>query len=141
MKPISLPIALFAAAIVIAVSGCQTHKDTGAYPPLNTDVSNLETIAKFVLFDKGAQQSVTCTGLQVTPLPDGRMKVIANIRNRENRRIQVQVNCVFKDEQGFPVDQTPFQTLILSENSIEGVPFESLSTQAKTFTVRVRQAR
>ena len=61
---------------------------------------------------------------------------------RESRRIQVQINCVFKDEQGFSTgDETPFQTLILSENSTEAVRFTAMNTQARKYTVRVRQAR
>jgi hypothetical protein len=128
------------ALAVSALTACKT-KDTGAYPPLNTTKSNLESTAKFVTLDKGAQQSITCTGLQERTLPDGRLEVMANVRNRENRRIQVQVNCVFKDAQGFPVDETPFKNLMLTENATEGVPFVSLNDKAKTYTIRVRQAR
>ena len=53
----------------------------------------------------------------------------------------MQINCEFKDAQGFPIDATPFQTLILTENGQEGVSFESLSDKAKKYTIRVRQAR
>ena len=140
MKQDPLPALALAAILSLAVSGCQTH-DTGAYPPLNTEGSNLETKAKFVLLDSGTQRSVTCSGLQERTLSDGRLEVIANIRNRENRRIQVQVNCVFKDEQGFPLNETSFETLILTENSQEGVKFTSLDNKAKAYTIRVRQAR
>ena len=62
-------------------------------------VAGVDDDADFL--DAGAQRSVTCTGIQETRLPDGRMKVAANLRNRENRRIEVQANCVFKDEQAF----------------------------------------
>ena len=73
---------------------------------------------------------------------DGRLEVTANIKNREDRRIQVQVSCVFKDAQGFSTgDETPWQTLILGENATQAVNFKSMNTQARTFTVRVRQAR
>ena len=75
-------------------------------------------------------------------LPDGRLELTANLRNREERRIDVQVNCVFKDEQGFPIgDDTPFQTLILTENAQEAVRFVSMNNRAKKYTVRVREAR
>ena len=67
---------------------------------------------------------------------------MANVKNRENRRIQVQANCVFKDDQGFSTgDETPFQTLILAENSTEAVHFTAMNTLAKKYTIRVRQAR
>ena len=67
--------------------------------------------------------------------------MVANLRNRENRRIEVQVNCVFKDEQNFPVDETPFRILMLTENATEGITFVSMNNKAKNYTVRVRQSR
>ena len=69
------------------------------------------------------------------------MRVRANLRNRENRRIQVQVNCVFKDAQGFMVEDTPFQTVFLDEHAQEGVDFLSGNDKAQRYTIRVREAR
>ena len=129
---LGLPLAL--------VTGCATH-DTGAYLPQNSSYNNLEDSSKFVLLDQAAQYSVTCGSLQEGRLPDGRMQVRANLRNRENRRIQVQVNCVFKDAQGFVVEDTPFQTVFLDENAQEGVDFLSGNDKAQRYTIRVRQAR
>lgn len=132
-----LSLILPAVAGVALLAGC----GGGAYPPKNSTKYNLETTAKFVTLDAGAQRSVTCPGLQERHLEDGRLEVVANLRNRENRRIEVQVNCVFKDEQGFPVDETPFKVVILTENATEGVSFTSMNNRAKTYTVRVRQSR
>jgi hypothetical protein len=91
--------------------------------------------------DAAVQRSITSTGIQQKLLPDGRIGLAANIRNLEGRRIQVQINCEFKDEQGFTIDSTPWQTLILTENAQETVPFESANAQAKKYTIRVREAR
>ncbi|MGB9602752.1 MAG: hypothetical protein ACPMAG_08175, partial [Limisphaerales bacterium] len=61
---------------------------------------------------------------------------------RIKKRIQVQINCVFKDEQGFSTgDETPWVNLILDENAQESVKFVSMNDKAKKFTIRVRQAR
>lgn len=135
------PILLFATAAGLALfAGCVT--EPGPFPPLDTTKFTLENTDRFVLLDKPAQRSVTCTGLQERALADGRLEVVANVKNRENRRIQVQVNCVFKDDQGFATgDETPFQTLILAENSTEAVRFTAMNTAAKKYTIRVRQAR
>ncbi len=135
------PILLFATAAGLALfAGCVT--EPGPFPPLDTTKFTLENTDRFVLLDKPAQRSVTCTGLQERSLADGRLEVVANVKNRENRRIQVQVNCVFKDDQGFATgDETPFQTLILGENSTEAVRFTAMNTAAKKYTIRVRQAR
>lgn len=115
MKKILVGSSLLALAATLFI-GCKT--DTGAYVPQNATVNELENRAGFVLLGPGVQGSVTCTGIEQRTRSDGRLEVIANIRNRENRRIQVQVDCVFKDAQGFAGegDQAPFQNLILTEN-------------------------
>ena len=123
------------------LAGCQTH-DTGAYVPINTTVNDLENHEMIVLLDSRVQYSVTCSGIQQRTLPDGRMEITANIRNRENRRLQVQINCVFKDDQGFPSEgeDASFQNLILSENAQEPVRFTSLNNKARRYTIRIREA-
>lgn len=131
-------LSLFASsALVIGITGCQSG---GAYLPKDTTKYNYEDTSNFVLMDRMVQRSVTVTGFQQTTLPNGRLQVIANVRNRESRRIQVQIQCVFKDAQGFEVDSTPWNTLILTENAQESVPFISLNNQAVRYTIRVRQA-
>ncbi len=122
------------------LSGCASHQ--GAYAPADSSRSSQEMTAKFVLMDPGAQRSVTSSGLQETHLEDGRLKVSCVLQNRENRRIQVQVQCVFKDAQGFSTgDETPWENVILTENGMETLNFTSLNNKAATYTVRVRQAR
>ncbi|HEY9250353.1 MAG TPA: YcfL family protein [Rariglobus sp.] len=114
----------------------------GPYAPKDTTKYTLENTDRFVLMDKQVQHSVTSTGIQQRINADGRLEVTASIKNRENRRIQVQVSCVFKDEQNFSTgDETPWQTLILGENTTEAVNFKSMNTLARTYTIRVRQAR
>ncbi|HMJ91687.1 MAG TPA: hypothetical protein VK530_17830 [Candidatus Acidoferrum sp.] len=125
-------------ALIAVVNGCARG---GNYDPKNTAKFNQEDTSKFVLLDAGAQKSVTSTGIQEGKTSDGRMKVVANLRNRENRRIEVQVSCVFKDAQAFSIDETPYRTLILDENSTQSVMFESFRKDAAKYTVRVRQAR
>jgi hypothetical protein len=120
------------------LAGCATG---GARPPVNTTKFNYETTAKFALMDSRAQRSVTCTGLQERKNEDGRLEVAANLRNRENRRIEVQAQCLFKDPQGFPVEDTPWQTVILTENGMETVRFLAMNNKATDYTVRVRASR
>jgi len=122
------------------LAGCATHE--GAYEPVARQDAAVENRAKFVLLDAAVRDSVDCSGLQERVLGDGRLEVTAQVRNRLNRRIEVQINCVFKDEQGFPTEEEAgFKTLILTENAQEGVRFISLNEAASTYTIRVRQAR
>jgi uncharacterized protein YcfL len=124
------------------LTGCQSDHDTGAYVPVNTTVNDVENHELLVLLDPRVQYSVTCSGIQELVLPDGRLQITANIRNRENRRLQVQINCLFKDDQGFPTEgeEAPFRNLILTENAQEPVQFVSLNNKAKRYTIRIREA-
>ena len=137
MKKILIPLLTLGAAAVF--TGCQTA-ETGTLPPQNATKFDLENHANFVVMNPAVQHSVTCSSIQEKVLPDGRLALAANVRNRENRRIEVQINCEFKDEQGFAIDPTPWQTLILTENEQKTVPFESANAQAKKYTIRVREA-
>lgn len=134
------PFVFAAVAGLLFLGGCAT--EPGPFTPQDTTKYTVENTEKFVLLDKPTQYSITCTGLQERVLPDGRIEIVANVKNRETRRIQVQINCVFKDAQGFTTgDETPFQTLILAENSTEAVRFTASNVLAKRYTIRVRQAR
>ena len=97
--------------------------------------------SKFVALGTLGARTVKCTAMQETQLVDGRLLVRANILNLINKRVDLQVSCAFKDEQGFAIDTTPFQTLILDETAQETVEFISLNAKAKDYTVRVRRAR
>lgn len=138
MKNSLLFSALAAAALL---TGCSTY-DKGPYLPEPSKTPAYENSERFVLLDPQTQHSVTCTGINEATLPDGRLQVTAQVRNRENRRIEVQANCVFKDGNGTSTgDETPFQALILTENSTEQVKFIASNPQAKRYTIRVRLAR
>jgi len=134
-----LPIALAAFALL----GCKSTYDKGPYVPQPSKTPAYETTEPVVLLDPGVQRSVTVAGQPFArTLEDGRLEVVVQLRNRENRRIEVQANCVFKDVNGISTgDETPFQTVILTENATEAVRFVSMNDKAKRYTVRVRQAR
>ena len=129
------------AAVAALAVGCSSH-DKGPYLPQNPPMPAYEGKEPVVLMDPGVQYSLTCSGINESTLPDGRLQVVAHLRNRENRRIEVQANCVFKDQNAFATgDETPFVTVILTENATEDVTFASANALAKKYTIRVRQAR
>ena len=139
----NLSLSLFTAAGIATalLTGCSSDQGQGALLPQEVGKYAQEKDARFVLMDPGAQYSVTCEGFQEGRTADGRLDISAIVRNRENRRIEVQAQCVFKDVNGFEVDQTPFTTLILTENGMETVRYTALNTQAVKYTIRIRQAR
>src|SRR5882724_579881 len=118
-----------------ALTGCKTEVvDRGAYTPLNVMVNEKENYVAAVLLSQRVQNSVAVPGIQETRLPDGRLQVAVQLRNRESRRIQVQANCEFKDAQGFAIDSTPFQNVFFDENSQESAKFISMNDKAVRYT-------
>jgi uncharacterized protein YcfL len=109
---------------------------------LDTTKFTIESTDIFERLDPSLQGSIKCTGLQERILPDGRLEVVANVKNQEDRRIDLQINCVFKDEQGVSTgDETPFRHLSLNEHATQTVQFTSVNNQARKYTIRVREAR
>jgi uncharacterized protein YcfL len=137
MKSFTTYLLTFVTAASV-LTGCTT---TPAKPPVNGAVEVSQSRPKFTAIDSRAQYSVMCTGLQERKTEDGRLEVAANLKNKENRRIEVQTQCVFLDPQGFSVDETPWQTLILSENALETVRFSAMNNRATDYEVRVRASR
>jgi uncharacterized protein YcfL len=131
---------LFCLALpALFLAGCAT--DPGPDEQLDTTKYTIESTGKFVQLDQVAQVSVRCTGLQERILPDGRLEVVANVKNLEKRKLQVEIGCVFKDEQGISTEnETPFRKLDLIAGSTQAVQFTSINSQARKYTIRVREA-
>ena len=139
MKLSAIIMALMAAVLTLSTIGCKTR---GAYVAEVPDGYDLENQTEFVLMNKRVSKSVTVAGIQERVLADGRLEVTANVLSKDRRRIQVQVSCVFKDQNGFSTgDETSWNTLILTENAQEAVRFMSMNEKARKYTIRVREAR
>jgi hypothetical protein len=137
-----LMMLLVCAGLLPVFVGCETTPiDHGAYLPENVAINDLENRTALVLLDRRVQTSVTCPGIQEARMEDGRLQVAAHLRNRENRFIQVQANCEFKDAQGFVIDATPFENVSLDPNAQQDVRFVSMNDKAVRYTIRIRQAR
>ena len=133
-------ILLLGTAALIA-AGCSSTYDKGPYLPQKSKTPAYEDTERLILLDPGVQYSVTLATYLQRALEDGRLEVVVGLRNRENRRIEVQADCIFKDEAGVATDEAPFQAVILTENATEQVKFTSANSLAKKYTIRVRQAR
>lgn len=132
---------LLAVGLAVVAGLMTTGCRFGARTPVNAARYDVENHEPFVLLGSRAQRSVTCAGLQKRNTPDGRLEVIASVRNREKHRIEVQLNCEFKDGTGRVVDAGPFRSLILSPLAQESVAFTAMNESARKFTIRVREVQ
>ncbi len=131
---------LVAAAGLSALAGCLMPPNAAA-PQTSTKFS-VENTDKFVPLDSASQSWVTCTGLQEWKLGDGRMVVVADVKNRIKAPVAVQVQCVFEDGQGFATDgMVPWRMISLPVDSTEAVRFVALDARATKYSIHVRELR
>jgi uncharacterized protein YcfL len=110
--------------------------------PLDTTKFTVENTVRFVALDAATEAVVSCTGLQERALADGRLEVVANLRNSDTKPVKVMVQCVFLDEQGLPVGpDAPWRTLAISADSTEVMRFTAPILAARKYSIRVRRAR
>jgi hypothetical protein len=134
-----LPLLAIVSAGLALLAGCTAGP--ASKTPQESTKYTLENSDSFELLGKAGQDAMACTGLQPRQLPDGRLEVVASLKNREGRVLRLQANCVFKDEHGFSTgDETPFQPLVLAAHATEAVRFTAANALAKKYTIRVREA-
>lgn len=122
-----------------ALCGCASTVATET--PQDTAKFTLENTERFVVLDPAAGAVVSCTGLQERTLADGRLEVVANVKNRGGQPVEVSIQCVFIDDVGAPVgSERPWRPLALAGDATEVVRFTSPSAAAKRYTIRVRNA-
>jgi uncharacterized protein YcfL len=110
--------------------------------PQDTTKFTVENTVRFVALDSATEAVVSCTGLQERSLADGRLEVIANLKNSDANAVKVLVQCVFLDQQGLPVGpEAPWQTLAISADSTEVMRFTAPILAARKYSIRVRRAR
>jgi hypothetical protein len=134
---LSLPAALCCLA---SLCGCVIGVASRA--PQDTTKFTVENTERFAVMDAAAQADISCTGLQERTLGDGRLEVVANVRNRGENPARLQVECEFQDGNGMPVAAaSPGQALTIGALSTEVVRFAAPGTDAVRYTIRVRTAR
>jgi uncharacterized protein YcfL len=110
--------------------------------PQDTTKFTVENTVRFVALDSATEAVVSCTGLQERALGDGRLEVVANLKNSAGDPVRVLVQCVFLDEQGLPVGpEAPWQNLAIAADSTEVMRFTAPTLAARKYSIRVRRAR
>ena len=122
------------------LAGCATSPATQA--PRDSTKFTVENTDRFAALDAATGAAVNCTGLQERTLGDGRLEVIANVKNRGSAPARLQIQCLFLDDDGAPVGaEGPWQALAIAGDSTEVVRFTAPDAAAKKYAIRVRRAR
>jgi hypothetical protein len=120
------------------LAGCAT----GSLEAEDTTKFTVENTDQFSAMDPDTEAAVKCTGLQERLLGDGRLEVVANVKNRGDQPVTVQIRCVFLNDQVILVGPVGhWQTLALAGDATEVVHFTASDATAKRYAIQVRRAR
>lgn len=127
-----------AVLLSVALAGCAGPAQT---PAVTATRYTLADTAKVALLDATVRQAVECTGLQVSRRADGRMEVIASLKNLGRPTLAVRVSAIFSGPMGeASAGETAWHRLTLEGNNTVVARFVSRDARAADFVVRVRQA-
>jgi uncharacterized protein YcfL len=136
-RPNLHPLAACLALTLLA--GCASVPAPQA--PQDSTKFTVENTVRFVALDASTEAVISCTGLQERALADGRLEVVANLKNSDTKASRVSVQCVFLDEQGLPVaGEAPWELFVIAPDSTEVVRFTAPMLSAKKYSIRVRSA-
>jgi uncharacterized protein YcfL len=131
---------LAACGALALAAGCASAPAPQA--PQDTTKFTVENTVRFVALDAPTEAVISCTGLQERALADGRLEVVANLKNSDAKAVRVNVQCVFLDEQGLPVGgESSWELFAISADSTEVVRFTAPVLTARKYSIRVRSAR
>ena len=141
MNPrLSLGLLAALGCLGVLLGGCATAPAPQA--PRDTTKFTVGSTDRFAALDAASAAAVDCTGLQERTLPDGRLEVIANLKNRQGAPARVQIRCEFLDDQGTALGPgTRWQVLALAGGATEVVTFTAPGAAARMYAIRVRTVR
>ena len=124
----------------LILAGCQSPGGVAA--PQEQATSLVVGSEPFVAGDAQTRAAVSCPALEDHLQGDGRLEVIAVLANRSDHAVSLEVECVFGDDQGAPVeDPGSWQKVTIAAGASEAVRFQSVATTARRYTLRARHAR
>ncbi len=125
--------------LAMLASGCTTNE--GPYVPTQqTPSTELENTT--VILDREIANHIAVDLQDAERAHSGKLIARANIRNRTNHDLRIQVQTVFRDSKGFSInDDTAWETLVLTANETHTISAISTSKKAERYTIRIRMMR
>lgn len=132
-------LALAPLCALCALTGCMATSASEA--PQDSAKFTVGNTERFIAQDPASDAAVSCTGLQERTLPDGRLEVVANIKNRGPQDVTANISCTFMNDQGAPLGGgEAWSPLRVAGDSTEVVKFTAPGASAKRYEIRVRDA-
>ena len=129
---------------IFILSGCAA----GPYHTIPYDVQqDKERNLKVVVLDKDLDNQFSAKRIVILTkktewTEDKRLKVYCEIRNMKDEMLRLQIQTVFRDEQGFQIgDDTNWELILIPGYVTYTYKTAAFSPKAKDYTIRIRKAQ
>ncbi|MBF0217780.1 MAG: hypothetical protein HQL30_12405 [Candidatus Omnitrophica bacterium] len=136
MKNIIMKYLFFLPVSAFILSGCATVPDK----PIRekTDHGLYENTEPVLMLDKKIRKFLYHIEDSSSRTEDGRLTVSSKFINKTKGKLEVQIQTVFKDENGEMTDQTNWELVLVPSGSYYYYKAASLNSKAKDYTIKCR---
>jgi uncharacterized protein YcfL len=120
---------------VSAFAGCQK----APYAP--KQVADVEAKLPVLIMDKACQKAVAISKQRADWTADSRLITEVVLVNKQKTPYRVQVQTTFKDADGFEVQTTNWELILLPASGFYNYKATALNTKAENYNVRIRTAQ
>lgn len=121
--------------LVLSLAGCE-----GAYRARRNTRADLENRESVVVLTSKLRDTIAVESQRAKWSPANLLEIQARLRNRTEKPVQVEVQTVFKDADGFSTnDNTVWTRMLFEPNETKIYRVNSLNTKARRFTIRIRE--
>lgn len=122
----------------IVSAGCHRGIQEGPYQAVSVPQAALEEREAIVVLDGPTSGRVAVEKQNFRRDSEGKLEVFADIRNRTYFDLPIDVQTVYKDEAGIPVDTTAWSRLTLGPNETQTYKNISINSRPARYTIRIR---
>ena len=125
--------------LTILIAGCASVPAKGIKPLKASQL--YEETQTFVYLNKGLNKQLMLVDQSVSFTEDGRLVVKAKLFNKLPQDLRVQIQTVFKDQDGYPSgDETNWELIIVPHNAYYYYEVKAMNAKGRNYVSRCRYA-
>lgn len=128
-------------ALILCVAGACFVSGCKKAPYEAERVSDVEAKLPVLIMDKACKKAVAISNERASWTPDSRLITEVTLVNQTKDTYRVQVQTSFKDADGFEVQATNWELILIPPSGMTSYKATALNTKAEKYNVRIRTAQ
>lgn len=116
------------------MSGC------GPYKP-DVNKSPMQETEKVILLDHGLTYYINIVKQKANRLDGGQLEVKMELQNEEDKDVWVDIQTIFRDKDGFELEKTDWEPIMLHRRTVTSFKKNSLNPAAADYRVLIRNIK